>query len=209
MYSSQTLGINIQLNFFRADDNLYYSITVKNEFEKNYNKFIYEQLNFFEALDDELDQFDMDITKEFLISLSLEIELKNNIAENKKTNYVNKFWQYYKINDKCDIDLLHSYIEDFIDEFLMLIKSRRHKLYKIIILSPKRTNAYENILNSLLNNNLHFPDIDIILDAHDLALTKKLNLDFISSDKTLCYNARNINALHINNFYYLKDYFEI
>ena len=61
-------------------------------------------------------------------------------------------------------------------------------------------------MNILNDNNIHKPDNQILLDAHDLAINEDLSLNFISADNKLCKSARHIKELKIQKFFYLKDY---
>ena len=87
------------------------------------------------------------------------------------------------------------------------IKNRRFDFERKVIYHSKRSKKYSKLLKELDNNNIHYPDNCIILDAHDISLNDNLDLEFVTADNNMIINANNIlNLLNIQKFHYLKEY---
>lgn len=203
---------------FDNNDHLHYSYCVNKEFEKKYNGFLKEQKNFFYALKEELKIEDPNkyITLENLILKSKIIFLKRDFDENKKAKCIEILWEFceskheYNASLKtpvCKAKYLLNLISRFIMSFEREIGNRRNNFERKVIYHTKRENEYPELYDKLQNNNVHYPDNCIVLDAHDLSLNENIDLEFITSDNNLSINANNvISFLNIRKFHYLKEF---
>lgn len=203
---------------FDETDYLHYSYCVDREFDKKYHEFLKEQKNLFYSLRDELkiENPDKLLSLDTLILKSKIIPLKRDFNENKKEKCVEIFWEFCKAKHEYDVDLkinvckvqhLLNRISRFIRSFERGIKNRRADFERKVIYHSKRNKKYPKLLKDLENNNIHYPDYCIILDAHDLSLTENLDLEFITADNKMAINANNIiGLLNIQKFHYLKEY---
>lgn len=172
----------------------------------------------FYSLRDELkiENPDKLLSLDTLILKSKIIPLKRDFNENKKEKCVEIFWEFCKAKHEYDVDLkinvckvqhLLNRISRFIRSFERGIKNRRADFERKVIYHSKRNKKYPKLLKELENNNIHYPDYCIILDAHDLSLTENLDLEFITADNKMAINANNIiGLLNIQKFHYLKEY---
>lgn len=203
---------------FDDNDYLHYSYCVDKEFDKKYKGFLKEQKNLFYSLRDELkiENPDKTLSLDTLILKSQIINLKRDFNEDKKEKCVEIFWEFCKPKHEYDADLkvdvckvqdLLNHISRFIRSFERGIKNRRFDFERKVIYHPKRSKKYSRLLKELDNNNIHYPDNCIILDAHDISLNDNLDLEFVTADNNMIINANNIlNLLNIQKFHYLKEY---
>ena len=172
---------------FNKNYTFHYSYCVNKELNKKINLILKEQKNFFYALRGELKKI-----KKKQITLS-QLKIKSQIIPLK--------------NDTCKIEDLLKILGVFQRGFERKILHRKNDFESQVILHPKRKNEYPKLYQKLKEVNIHYPDTHIILDAHDLSLDKKINIEFISADKKMINAANNlINLLNIDKFHYLKEF---
>ena len=201
---------------FNKNYTFHYSYCVNKELNKKINLILKEQKNFFYALRGELKKIKKkQITLSQLKIKSQIIPLKNDFDENKKEKIVELLWRMCKSkysyenlkNDTCKIEDLLKILGVFQRGFERKILHRKNDFESQVILHPKRKNEYPKLYQKLKEVNIHYPDTHIILDAHDLSLDKKINIEFISADKKMINAANNlINLLNIDKFHYLKEF---
>ena len=134
----------------------------------------------------------------------------------KKKKCVEIFWNYCKTKHEydnklnryvCKVQYLLNLISPFIRSFEREIMKRRRNFESVVLYYHKRKKKCSDLFKKLENNNVHYPDNCIILDAHDLSLNENINLEFITTDDKLITNVNNIiSSLNINKFHYLKDF---
>lgn len=203
------------VTIFNDNDNLHYSNTVDIEFNKKYHEIYRENRNFLISLKDILN-FEED--KEKTLTLNdlnhKSWQVQSNIDENKKEKIIETIWefcksQHYQTNlgdTVCKLKTLLIYIDKFIRNFNGSILKRKN-LFESKVMFHKRDDEYSEIYEKLEKNNVHYPDNDIVLDAHDLSLKKSIELEFITADKNMIDNVyKIIELLNINKFHYLKDF---
>ena len=80
---------------FNSNERLHYSKNVDNEFQKNFNRFLREQKQFFFRVSDELDDLGLKkINYNTFKSIGLNVNLINDFAENKKESCLKKSMGY-------------------------------------------------------------------------------------------------------------------
>ena len=208
---------NESVKIFEANDSLYYSFNVDKEFRKKYHEIYRENRNFLISLRDILN---LEADKEKLLSLndlnqkSWQVNLKKEIGENKKEKMIETLWQYSKSkhlnteseNPVCKVKTLLSYISKFIRNLSNGLLKRKMAFENKVMIHT-RHDRYSKLYNKLDENDVHHPDNDIVLDAHDLSLKMNIALEFITADKNMVNNVNKIiGLLNINNFHYLKDF---
>ena len=206
---------NETVKFFDSEDKLHSSFYVEKEFQKKFSMIFNEQKKFLISLVDELKNSSNKLLsfKDLKIKSKI-IPLKNDFAENKKEQIVKVIWKLSKSkhenNDAlnteiCNVNVLVLYIEKFIRNFRRKLIERRNNFESKVIFHPKRDEKYMEINEKLLyDGGIHYPDNCIILDAHHLAYTNYICLEFVIN---LIKKADNmIDCLCISKFHNLKDF---
>ena len=204
-------------HLFNMNHTFYISPSVKKEFNKKYNQILKKQKNFLYSLRDELNNANplKTLSLNELTLKSMIIELKRDFDENLKKEIVKVLWKgcasKHKYDSKlktdvCTIKVLLSYIRKFLRIFERQLINRLNTFIREVIECEKRDKEYNDLNKKLLNARIHYPDSEIILDAHDLSLKDNLILKFISADKKMIKNVKTvIDMLNIDKFYYLKE----
>lgn len=204
-------------HLFNMNHTFYISPSVKKEFNKKYNQILKKQKNFLYSLRDELNNENQlkTLSLNELTLKSMIIELKRDFDENLKKEIVKVLWKGCASKheydsklktDVCTIKALLSYIRKFLRIFEGQLTNRLNTFKRKVIECEKRDKEYNDLNKKLLNARIHYPDSEIILDAHDLSLKDNLILKFISADKKMIKNANTvIDMLNIDKFYYLKE----
>lgn len=206
-------------HLFNKEATFYISYCVGKELNKKYNDILKQQKNFLYTLRDKLENESPSktLTLTNLKTISVTIGLQRDFDDNLKEEAVQVLWKRCKTKhvydsqlkeEVCSIKELLKYIKKFIRGFEIKVTSRLLDFKREVIETEKRNNSYNDLNEKLLNDvEIHYPDNCIILDAHDLSLKDGINLNFISADKKMIENVRDIAALlSIDNFYYLKDF---
>lgn len=205
-------------HLFNMNHTFYISPNVRKEFNKKYNHILKNQKNFLYSLRDELNEENPSKTlslKDLKIK-SIIIGLKRDFDENLKKEIVEVLWKgcaskhKYDSNlkvDVCTIKDLLTYIRKFLRGFEIHLNRRLTTFQREVIECEKRNKEYNDLNKKLLDSGIHYPDSDIILDAHELSLKDNIVLKFISADNEMIENANNIiDVLNIDKFYYLKEF---
>ena len=202
---------------FNDNDYLNYSDTVKMEFNKKYHEIYNETRNFLISIKDILN---LESDKEKLLSLdefnqkSWQVDLKKEIDEMKKEKIIKALWEFSKSkhlntesgNPVCKVKTLLIYISKFIRNFNYGLLKRKIAFESKVMIHT-RNDEYQELYDKLEENEVHYPDNYIVLDAHDLSLKRNLSLEFITADKNMITNVNCIvDLLNINKFHYLKDF---
>ena len=202
---------------FNDNDYLNYSHTVKKEFNKKYHEIYNENRNFLRSL---MDILNLENDKEKLLSLdefnqkSWQVDLEEDIGERKKEKIIKTLWEFSKSkhlntesdNPVCKVKTLLIYISKFIRNFSYGLLKRK-RTFKSKVMIHTRHEKYQELYDKLEENEVHYPDNHIVLDAHDLSLKRNITLEFITADKNMVTNVNCIaDLLNINKFHYLKDF---
>ncbi len=96
------------------------------------------------------------------------------------------FWDTY-INERFPTyNSFNQAIQTCLDDLKNLVYSRKNQWENNILLTSKRVDKYLYLKKKLVSLNVHPPDDEIALDAHDFNLRNDILLDFITFDGD-CY----------------------
>lgn len=205
------------VDVFNDNENLHYSHTVKREFNKKYHEIYNENRNFLRSL---MDVLNLESDKEKLLSLdefnqkSWQVNLEEEIDERKKEKIIKTLWEFSKSkhlktesgNTVCKVKTLLIYISKFIRNFNYGLLQRK-RAFESKVMIHTRYDKYQELYDKLDENNIHYPDNNIVLDAHDLSLKRNIALEFITADRNMVNNVNSIvGLLNINKFHYLKNF---
>ena len=170
-----------------------------------------------------MDDLDVD-DKNRLISLKIlknkvkSIDLKKDFAENKKEKIAEVIWDISKsklVFDEqfnthvCSIENILKSVKRLNRGFERIVLNRKND-FERIVLFHRRNVKYPKVYVLLENAGVHYPDICIVLDAHDLSLNDKINLEFITTDNKMIAAVNNVvDSLNIDKFHYLKDFIKL
>lgn len=204
-------------HLFNMNHRFYISPSVKKEFNKKYNHILKNQKTFLYSLRNELNEENPSkkLSLKDLKIKSIIIELKRDFDENLKREIVEVLWKgcasKHEYDSKLKVDVctikdLLTYIKKFMRGFEGKLITRVTTFQREVIECEKRDKEYSDLNEKLLNAGIHYPDSEIILDAHDLSLKDNLILNFISADNEMIKNVNTvIGVLNIDKFYYLKE----
>ncbi|MDR2545051.1 MAG: hypothetical protein LBD03_05840 [Methanobrevibacter sp.] len=170
---------------FKKDEDNYWSETVKKEVYDVFNNLLYEYVIFLDNLKHEIINHNINLFKKNDL-----IKLSNNVSVQKthgkdminKNIIINSIWDengWFEVTK----DDLSKYLNKLFINFNKIHFEGYDKCNECLILTPKNDN-YEDLKNIFLINNIHFPDWQICLDAHDLA-SKIEDLVFVTADYSL------------------------
>lgn len=172
---------------FKEYDTIYWSKIVKTEFKKVFKNKRKILLKFYKELENNLKPEDF---HDFQYR-----DLKKYVMENYSDNYkrkqilstLKKFWDKY-VNERFPgyNSFIHA-IHNCLIDLKNLVYNRKNKWETNTLLTAKRTDKYIYLKKKLASFNVHSPDDDIVLDAHDFNLRNNILLDFITFDQD-CYN---------------------
>ena len=192
---------------FDSNDKLHYSDNVDKEFQKNLSIFLRQQRDFFYSVAEELGYLGLrNIGYNEFNSIGLSVEF-NDFAENKKESCLKLLWDIAnkKKKDKIEVKGLVRKIMRFHRNFEHFLLKRK-TAFERKVMFHKRDDDYIEIFEELKNLGIHEEDNNIILDAHDLATTQSLNLDFVTSDNAVHKLPQQVSKLNINEFLHLRDF---
>ena len=190
---------------FRNYENIFFSELVKLEFDDVFYKKLEILIKFFKKIR-------RDLKKGKLV----EITLNNLKRYAKDENYTKKelkhiinsltiFWDKY-VNERFpNANSFKIAIDKCLKDLKILTYSRKTYLENFLKITEKRTKKYSNLKNKLKENSLHYPDYEIILDAHDHNLKNSYDLDFITFDKDCCKGAK-LSDFSFNKVKYKWDF---
>ncbi|MDR1721683.1 MAG: hypothetical protein LBR24_01380 [Methanobrevibacter sp.] len=170
---------------FSKDENSYWSQTVKEEVFNLFNKLVEVYLNFLDNLKKEIINHNIDV---FKINDLLKLANKVTIQKNRQKDMINKniivnsIWDENGWYEVTKDDLVH-YLDKILIDYIKIHFEKFNKCGNALVLTSK-TDNYEDLKNIFINDNLHYPDWQICLDAHDLAC-KIENLVFVTADYDL------------------------
>lgn len=190
-------------NVFNKGKTIYWSPLVKQESLYKIKKLI-DKYNFiFKEIEENIEEGI--VQKEYFFNQVRNLELIENHFQLAEILWTIGRW-YEEVHSE---ELLN-----FLEELTGILYNTSQKRYFYCteyLVEHVRKNKYEKILNSfnsLKNENftiIHYPDDEIILDAHDLANTGK-DIEFITSDKKLLEFKKDIIRLtKINKMTFIDD----
>jgi len=133
-----------------------------------------------------------------------------NYSKGKKREQIlsslNNFWYIYVDESFPTYDSFVQAINDCLRDLKRLIYSRKEEWNKNTFLTENRTEKYLDLKNKLKSLNIHSPDDEIILDAHDFNLRNDILLDFITFDKDCYEGVFKIKEFQFNKVKGREDY---
>ena len=99
---------------------------------------------------------------------------------------LNKFWDTYVDERFPTYTSFTQAVQYCLDDLKNLVYSRKNQWENSALLTYKRVDKYIYLKKKLSSFDVHPPDDDIVLDAHDFNLRNNILLDFITFDKD-CY----------------------
>jgi predicted nucleic acid-binding protein len=177
---------NKSLAVFREYDNIFWSKLVKNECKavfKNKRKIL---VKFYKDLADDLKpdnfhDFRFNDLKKYVMRNYSDARKRDQILSSLKRfwdNYINERFPTYNSFAKA--------IKNCLNDLKNLVYSRKNQWENNTLLISKRVDKYLYLKKKLASLNVHPPDDDIALDAHDFNLRNDILLDFITFDGD-CY----------------------
>lgn len=190
-------------NVFSKGKTIYWSPMVKQESLYKIKKLI-DKYNFiFKEIEENIDEGI--VQKEYFFKKIKSLEFVENPFQLSEILWTIGRW-YEEVHSQ---ELLN-----FLEELTGILYKSSQKRYFYCteyLVEHIRKDKYEKILNSfnsLKNENftiIHYPDNEILLDAHDLANTGK-EIEFVTSDKKLLEFKKNIIELtQINKMTFIED----
>jgi septum formation topological specificity factor MinE len=198
------------LKSFTTNETLYWSKTVKDESKKKHLFFIKKYKNFLNKIIWELtfNSKSKLLNKQDILNIIMKY-FHNDKNINNLKNSIKQIWNEHNLKENNENkELILSIFKNLIMGFEYLSENRRKQFEKLVILKNRDKN-YPEVLNNLKNNakkyklKCHYPDDEIILDAHHISLLIKDYLNFLTSDKSITIYGKNMT--NINSFIYLKD----
>ncbi|WP_407381550.1 hypothetical protein [Methanobrevibacter sp.] len=186
MFSIDPLN-NKSIAVFKEYKNIFWSKFVKNECKTVFENKRKILVKFFKDLakklkPDNFHNFTFNDLKKYVIK---------NYAPNKRRNQILSslipFWDNY-VNERFpDYTYFIQAIQNCLNDLKSLVYSKKYEWEHNILLTNNRVEKYIDLKKKLNSLNVHHPDDDIILDAHDFNLKKDFLLDFITFDED-CYD---------------------
>lgn len=196
-------------NIFKQKNKYYWSKNVREESLKLLIRLISNYELFIAKIIDRIDKGT--ITKKNFFNLVENIELdvykKDKIN---KSKIAKEIWSFGKWKNKVHYKKLIRILNVLIQKLNSTSSKYFNQCLEQLILH-ERKESYENILKSfhrlktVNSNRIHYPDDEILLDAHDLANTG-IDVEFITSDKKLLEFKKDIIVLtNINKMTFIDD----
>ena len=178
---------NKSMKVFREYNNIYWSEHVKNEYKKVFNNKRKILVKFYKDLANDLKP---DNFHNFKFN-DLRKHVMRKYSDGKKRAQIlsslKKFWDTY-VNERFPTyNSFNQAIQDCLDDLKYLVYSRKNQWETNTLLTNKRVDKYLYLKKKLASLNVHHPDDDIALDAHDFNLRNNILLDFITFDED-CYD---------------------
>ena len=173
---------NKSMAVFREYDNIYWSKLVKSECGNVFKSKRKILVKFFNDLANDVNPEDF---HDFKFN-DLENYLMRKYSDGKKRDNIlsslRKFWDNY-VNER--FPTYNSFIQAVqvcLNDLKSLIYDRKNNWEHNTSLTQDRVEKYLDLKNKLNDLNVHHPDDEIVLDAHDFNLKNDFSLDFITFD---------------------------
>ncbi|WP_323736510.1 hypothetical protein PXD04_00630 [Methanosphaera sp. ISO3-F5] len=205
MFSIDPLN-NKSMSVFKEYERIFWSKMVKNECKQVFEnkrkilvKFYKDLVNYLKP--ENFHNYSFNELKKYVF---------RNYSRSKKREQIlsslDKFWYNY-VNERFPT------YTSFVQAINNCLKDLKHLLYcrkeeweKNTFLTEKRTEKYLDLKNKLKSLNVHSPDDEIVLDAHDFNLRNNIHLDFITFDKDCYEGVSKIKEFQFNKVKGKDDY---
>ena len=196
---------NHSRNAFSEYANIFWSELVKKEFNKVFISKKEVLVRFYKKLLNDLKQGNI-----FNLTFDdLEKYVKQGNYRKKDFNQIKgslySFFFIYVDETFPSADLLENAINLCLRDLRIMVYTKKAELENNLKLTSKRHDTYSNLKNKLRKNGVHYPDNEIILDAHDYNLKTSYDLDFVTFDKK-CYNGAKLSDFSFHGVKYKWDF---
>lgn len=116
-----------------------------------------------------------------------------------------KFWDSYVEDQFPNYNSFNQAIQNCLGDLKRFVYLRKNQWEQNTELTDDRVKKYSFLKNKLNSFNVHHPDDDIVLDAHDFNLRKDFLLDFITFDGD-CYDG--VSQIQEFQFYNVKGKYD-
>lgn len=190
---------NKSLAVFRQYNKIYWSKIVKNECKKVFKNKRKILVNFYKDLANDLKtenfhDFEFNDLKKYVM---------RNYSEGKKRDKIlsslGKFWDGYVKEQFPTYASFSQAIQNCLNDLKRLVYSRKSQWEQNVNLTEDRVKKYLSLKRKLNSLKVHFPDDEIVLDAHDFNLKKDFLLDFITFDGDCYDGVSQIQDFQFNN----------
>ena len=174
------------LTVFKEYDKIYWSKLVKNEYENVFKDKKRSLIMFYNDLANCLKEENF---HDFSLN-DLRTYVMKNYSPSKRRKQIlsslEMFWDNYVDERFPTYNFFVEAIHDCLDDLRILTYSKKEKWEDNTSLTCDRVEEYMDLKNQLKSLKVHYPDDDIVLDAHDFNLRNDFLLDFITFDM-VCY----------------------
>lgn len=178
---------NKSMSVFRQYNKIYWSKFVKNECNKVFKNKRSILVKFYKDLSNDLKPENF---HDFKFS-DLKKHVMSNYSKGKKRDQIlsslEKFWDSYVKEQFPTYASFNQAVQNCLGDLKRLIYSRKNQWEQNTALTDGRIKKYLDLKRKLNKLNVHCPDDEIVLDAHDFNLRKDFLLDFITFDED-CHN---------------------
>ena len=168
---------------FKDYENILWSNNVKKEFHKVFLAKSDSLVTFYEGLVVDIEHGNF---HDFTLD-NLEKHVKRNYSKDKDYNQIlsslKPFWEEYVGEYLPNYLSFKSAIEECKRDLRIKIYSKKEKWESKILLTVERVEKYEGLKSKLDSLGVHFPDDEIVLDAHDYNLRVEDKINFITFDR--------------------------
>ena len=192
---------------FKEYQSIIYSQRVKLETDFIFSKKRKVLQAFFENL---LVEFNKDDANLSSLKNLKQLLSKKNLDENERNEIkssLDSFWAKYVKEQFPNNETMHQAIFGCLDDLDIYSFLRKSEIEKRIRITEKRTKSYKNINKKLNRFGVHYPDDEIVLDAHDYNLRNCSQIDFITFDSDFYNGITKINEFSFNKIKGKNDFF--
>ena len=197
---------NKSMAVFRQYNKVYWSKFVKNECNKVFKNKRSILVQFYKDLANDLKPENF---HDFKFG-DLKKHVMSNYPKGKKRDQIlsslEKFWDSYVKERFPTYASLNQAVQNCLNDLKRLVYFRKNQWEQNVALTDSRVEKYVALKRKLNNLKVHYPDDEIVLDAHDFNLRNDFLLDFITFDGD-CYNCvSQIQEFQFDNIKGKEDY---
>jgi hypothetical protein len=163
----------------------HWSKTVKEECEHKIEEMMGKYINLLNKIKLEVNNRNDLLTEDKMVKIAIKSEIK--IVN--KESIVNEIWESENLNYEISSEELSYKIINIIKDYQNKTYSRENNCDNCLIMHNRYKEYIE--LKRELEKQIHYPDVEIFLDAYDLAILKEPDLEIITSDA----NPKDINYI--------------
>ena len=197
---------NKSMTVFRQYNKIYWSKFVRNECNKVFKNKRSILVQFYKDLANDLKPENF---HDFKFG-DLKKHVMRNYSKGKKRDQIlsslEKFWDSYVKERFPTYVSFNQAVQNCLSDLKRLTYLRKNQWEQNVTLTDSRVEKYVALKRKLNSLKVHYPDDEIVLDAHDFNLRKDFLLDFITFDGD-CYNGvSQIQEFQFDNIKGKEDY---